>query len=84
LNKRGFTLVELLVALSIVLTALAGSVTLYQVAVRSHVRAVKMTRSLYQARSGMEAAYRIPATTELETVGFESTPIRLLSLKAKL
>ena len=81
MNKKGFTLVELLAALAILLTALSSSVYLYKTACRSHARAVKLTRALYDARSKMTAACTVPASAELEVIMIEALPVRLFSLR---
>jgi prepilin-type N-terminal cleavage/methylation domain-containing protein len=81
LNRGGFTLIELLAALMIMLTALSSSVYLYETACRSHLRTVKLSRALYEARSKMAAAWSAPASAELAVIMIEVPPIRLYSLR---
>ena len=83
MNSKGFTLVELLVAMIIMLTALTGAASLYQAAGRSHARASKLSRALYEARSKMTTAYDLPASAELEVIMIEVPPIRLYSIRGK-
>jgi prepilin-type N-terminal cleavage/methylation domain-containing protein len=83
LNKGGFTLVELLVALSVLLSAVSGAACLYRSACRSHDRAVKLSSALYQARVSMEAAYCAPGSAELETVVIDVPPVKLYSLRSR-
>jgi len=83
LNRKGFTLVELLTALTILLTSLSSASYLYRAACRSHARTAGLSRTLYEARSKMTAAYSAPASAELEVIMIEAPPVRLYSLRGK-
>jgi prepilin-type N-terminal cleavage/methylation domain-containing protein len=83
LNSKGFTLIELLVALVILLAALSSTSLLHQAAGRSHVRALKLSRTLYEARRKMTAASLAPASAELEVIMIEVPPVKLYSLRGK-
>ena len=79
MNRKGMTLVEIIVAAAIMVTAVSSFAYLTKAAGNYVSSTEKLSRALYEARSRMEDLHKIPSAAELEIIRVE----QLYSLRSR-
>jgi len=83
LNKKGFTLVEVLIAAAVFIVTVTCFGQMLKVS-SNYVRITrKFSRDLYLARSRMEELWRVSPSSEMVSIQVEVGKVRLNSLRSK-
>ncbi len=83
MNRRGVTLVEVLVAGALWVAVISSFAYFMKVASQQTAAAEKLSHALCEARSRMEEIRSRPASAEIEVIEVEVPPVRLYSLRSK-
>lgn len=82
MNKKGFTLVEVLAAAGIFIIAVSGFAFMLKASAGYLGKTRSLGRDLYQARSRMEELWRATPSEEISVVSVEIGRVRLCSLRS--
>lgn len=83
MNKRGFTLVEVLIAAAIFIVAAACFGKILKVSSNYVIKTRQFSHDLYLARSRMEELWRVSPSSEIVSIQVEVGKVRLSSLRSK-
>lgn len=83
MNRKGFTLIEVLIAGALFIFSFAVFGQLINAAARLSASTENLSRALYAARSQMETLRRQPPAEELAVIRAQVLPIELVSLKSR-
>lgn len=83
MNKKGFTLVEVLIAAAIFIVTVACFGQMLKVSSNYVANTRKLSRDLYLARSRMEKLWRVSPSSEIVSIQVEVGKVRLNSLRSR-
>ena len=83
MNKKGFTLLELLMAAAILLITLSSFSYMLKISAGCVKRANKLSKALCLARSRMEEIWQVTPSSEVSAIQIGVGNIRLYSLRSK-